>query len=40
MIYVCVNIKELKNTLREFQAENGQKFTNTQADLTSLIDKQ
>ena len=32
-----VNIKEIKNTLREFQAENGPKFKNTQADFKKVV---
>ena len=32
MIYIFVNIEEIKNTLKEFQAENGRKLKNTQAE--------
>ena len=32
-----VNIKEIKNTLREFQAENGRKIKNTQADFKKVV---
>ena len=35
-VYVFVNIEEIKNTLREFQAENGLKIKNTQADLKKM----
>ena len=37
MIYIFINIKEIKNTLREFQAENGQKFKNTQAEFKKVV---
>ena len=32
-----MDIEEIKNTLREFQAENGQTFKNTQADLKKVV---
>ena len=32
-----VNIEKIKNTLREFQAENGRKFKNTQAELIKAV---
>ena len=32
-----MNIKQIKNTLREFQAENRQKFKNTQAELKKAV---
>ena len=32
-----MNIEEIKNTLREFQAQNGQKFKNTQAELKKVV---
>ena len=32
-----MNIKEIKNTLREFQAQNGQKFKNAQAELKKVV---
>ena len=32
MIFIFINIEEIKNTLREFQAENSRKFKNTQAE--------
>ena len=37
MIYIFINIEEIKNTLREFQAENGRKFKNTQAELKKVV---
>ena len=37
MIYIFINIEEIKNTLREFQAENGQKFKNTQAEFKKVV---
>ena len=37
MIYIFVNIEEIKNTLREFQAENGWKIKNTQADFKKVV---
>ena len=37
MIYKLVSIKEIKDTLSEFQAENGQKFKNTQADFKKVV---
>ena len=36
-VYMFVNIEEIKNTLREFQAENGWKFKNTQADFKKVV---
>ena len=32
-----MNIEEIKNTLREFQAENGWKIKNTQADFKKVV---
>ena len=32
-----MNIEQIKNTLREFQAENRQKFKNTQADFKKAV---
>ena len=32
-----MNIEEIKNTLREYQAENSQKFKNTQADFKKVL---
>ena len=32
-----MNIEQIKNTLREFQAENRQKFKNTQAELKKAV---
>ena len=32
-----MKIKKIKNTLREFQAENGQKFKNTQAEFKKPV---
>ena len=32
-----MNIEEIKNTLREFQAENGPKFKNTQAEFKKVV---
>ena len=32
-----MNTEEIKNTLREFQAENGPKFKNIQADLKKVV---
>ena len=32
-----INIEEIKNTLREFQAENGWKFKNTQAEFKKVV---
>ena len=32
-----MNIEEIKNTLTEFQAENGQKFKNTQAEFKKTV---
>ena len=32
-----MNIKQIKNTLREFQAENRQKFKNTQAEFKKAV---
>ena len=37
MIYIFINIEEIKNTLREFQAENGRKFKNTQAEFKKVV---
>ena len=37
MIYIFVNIEEIKNTLREFQAENDWKIKNTQADFKKVV---
>ena len=36
-IFIFVNIGEIKNTLREFQAENGWKIKNTQADFKKVV---
>ena len=36
-MYVFVNIEEIKNTLREFHAENGCKIKNTQADFKKVV---
>ena len=36
-IHTFVNIEEITNTLREFQAENDQKFKNTQADFKKIV---
>ena len=35
--HIVINIKEIKNTLREFQAENGLKFKNTQAEIKRVV---
>ena len=32
-----MNIEQIKNTLREFQAENKKKFKNTQAELKKAV---
>ena len=32
-----MNIEQIKNTLREFQAENRQKFKNTQAEFKKAV---
>ena len=32
-----MNIEEIKNTLREFQAQNGRKFKNTQAEFKKVV---
>ena len=32
-----MNIEKIKNTLREFQAQNGQKFKNTQAEFKKVV---
>ena len=32
-----MNIDEIKNILREFQAQNGQKFKNTQAEFKKVV---
>ena len=32
-----MNIEQIKNTLREFQAENRQKFKNTQAEFKKVV---
>ena len=32
-----MNINKIRNTLREFQAENSQKFKNTQAELKKAV---
>ena len=32
-----MNIEEIKNTLRKYQAENSQKFKNTQADFKKVV---
>ena len=32
-----MNIEEIKNTLREFQAQNSRKFKNTQAELKKVV---
>ena len=32
-----MNIEQIRNTLREFQAENRQKFKNTQADFNKAV---
>ena len=32
-----MNIKQIKNTLREFQAKNRQKFKNTQAEFKKAV---
>ena len=32
-----MNIEEVKNNLREFQAENGRKFKNTQAEFKKAV---
>ena len=32
-----MNIDEIKNTSREFQAQNGQKFKNTQAEFKKVV---
>ena len=32
-----MNIKQIKNTLREFQAENGRKFEITQAEFKKAV---
>ena len=32
-----MNIEQIKNTLREFQAENGQKFKNTKAEFKKAV---
>ena len=37
MIYIFVNIEEIKNILREFQAENSWKIKNTQADFKKVV---
>ena len=37
MIYIFVNIEKIKNTLREFQAENSWEIKNTQADFKKLV---
>ena len=37
MIYIFVNIEKIKNTFREFQAENGPKFKNTQAEFKKAV---
>ena len=37
MIHILLNIEEIKNTLREFQAKNGPKFKNTQAEFKKAV---
>ena len=32
-----MNIEKIKNTLREYQAENGRKFKNTQAEFKKAV---
>ena len=32
-----MNIEQIKNTLREFQAENRRKFKNTQAEFKKVV---
>ena len=32
-----MNIEKIKNTLREFQAQNGRKFKNTQAEFKKVV---
>ena len=32
-----MNIEEIKNTLREFQAQNSRKFKNTQAEFKKVV---
>ena len=32
-----MNIEEIKNTLREFQAQNSEKFKNTQAEFKKVV---
>ena len=32
-----MNIEKIKNTLREFQAQNSRKFKNTQAELKKVV---
>ena len=36
-IYIFVNTEEIKNTLREFQAENGWWIKNAQADFKKVV---
>ena len=37
MIYIFVNIEEIKNTLKEFPAKNSRKIKNTQADFKKVV---
>ena len=37
MIHISINSEEIKNTLREFQAKNGCKIKNTQADFKKVV---
>ena len=37
MIYLFANIEGIRNTLEKFQAENGQKFKNTQAEFKKAV---
>ena len=37
MIYISIDIEEINNTLREFQAENGPKFKNPQAEFKKVV---
>ena len=37
MIHILIYVEEIKNTIREFQAENGPKFKNPQAEFKKVV---